>query len=155
MLSDAMHEYGGRLDGPMVEVLAFGCLTPSHATSFKAFYKQVHGDFRLSAILKGDQSWPTKPEDRDILYFLTQSFRAHLLKELPHEHKKISRSQNDLVYRSKALLKELAYLNLEMAQMVVADAQEGASLPNWYVVEVIRDLPRLVPQAEAATNGKA
>jgi len=153
MLSDAMYEYGARLDEQLVEVLAYGCLSPAHATQFKAFYKQVNGDYRLSAILKGEQTWPTKPEDRDILYFLSQSFRTHLIKELPKEHKKISRSQNELVYRSKALLKELAYLNLELAQIVVADAEEGDdSLPNWFIVEVIRDLPRLVRQDNG--NGK-
>jgi hypothetical protein len=153
MLSDAMYEYGARLTEQIVEVLAYGCLSPAHATQFRAFYKQVHGDYRLSAILKGEQTWPARAEDRDILYFLSQSFRAHLIKELPKEHKKVSRSQNELVYRSKALLKELAHLNLEMAQMVVADSEDSDNLPNWFIVEIIRDLPRLVKQ-EVNGNGK-
>jgi hypothetical protein len=143
MLSDAMYEYGGMLNEQTIEVLAYGCLTPAHATQFKAFYRQVHGDHSLSAILSGDQGWPEAPEERDILYFLAQSFRAHLIKELPQEHKKVSRSQNELVYRAKALLKQLTRVNLELAQMVVADQDDGATLPNWFVVEVIRDLPRL------------
>jgi hypothetical protein len=152
MLSDAMYEFGPALNAEVVGVLAFGCLTPSHATQFKAFFKQIHGDFRLEAILKGDMGWPSAPDDRDILYFLSQAFRAHLLKELPQEHKKISRSQNELVYRAKALLKQLAVINLEMAQLVIADTESGDSLPNWFVVEIIRDLPRLVKGGE---SGKA
>ena len=42
-----------------------------------------------------------------------------------------------------ALLKELASISLEMAQMVVSDG-EGESLPNWLLIEIVRDLPRLV-----------
>jgi len=48
-----------------------------------------------------------------------------------------------LAHRGKALLKELASISLEMAQMVVSEG-ESESLPNWLLVEVVRDLPRLV-----------
>ena len=41
MLSDALHAFGSELTDEMIEVLAFGCLTPSHAGQFKAFIKQV------------------------------------------------------------------------------------------------------------------
>jgi hypothetical protein len=154
MLSDAMIEYGSSLTEQAVDVLAYGCLTPSHAGQFKAFYKQVHGDFRLSAILKGDQRWPDKPQDRDILYFLSQALRAHLIKELPRDHKKISRSQNELLFRAKALIKQLATINMEMAQMVVAeDEDQGETLPDWFMVEIVRDLPRLMQRVEEG-NGK-
>ncbi len=146
MLSDAMYEYGDNLNEARLEVLAYGCLSPAHATQFRAFYKQVHGDYRLSAILKGEMSWPAAPEDRDILYFLAQSFRAHLAKELPAQNGKLRGSQAELVYRSKALLKQLAHINLEMAQMVVADQMSTDELPNWFIVEIVRDLPRLVRQ---------
>jgi hypothetical protein len=33
-----------------------------------------------------------------------------------------------------------------MAQMVVATPEEGEGLPEWFMVEVVRDLPRLVEQ---------
>jgi len=154
MLSDAMNEYGDSLDENTVEVLAFGCLSPAHAAQFKAFYKQVNGDFSLEAILKGDQRWPDKPEDRDILYFLSQALRAHLIKELPANHKKISRSQNELLFRAKALIGKLANINLEMAQMVVAEEEDQEeTLPAWFLVEVVRDLPRLAQRKENS-NGK-
>lgn len=47
------------------------------------------------------------------------------------------------VYRAKAMLKELSVINFEIAQMTVA-SDESAALPDWFMVEVIRDLPRLV-----------
>jgi hypothetical protein len=143
MLSDALYEYGDRLNDATLEVLAFGCLTPHHANQFKAFVKQVHGKYRLSTILKGEARWPSDIQDRDVLYFLTQSFRAHLLKELPETKEAVTGAQRDLANRSKTLIRELTYISLELAQMVVAE-QEGETMPGWFMVELVRDLPRLV-----------
>ena len=143
MLSDGLHEAGSRLTDEHLEVLCFGCLSPQHATQFKAFVKQVRSKYRLDAIIKGDSDWPRKPEERDILYFLSQSFRARLLKELPAEKAKLGDDQAELAYRAKLLIKSLSQISLEMAQMVVAE-QEGQSLPGWLMVEIVRDLPRLV-----------
>ena len=47
------------------------------------------------------------------------------------------------VYRAKEMIKELSSINFEIAQMVVASDDKNA-LPDWFMVEVIRDLPRLV-----------
>jgi MoxR-like ATPase len=143
MLSDAMHEYGDALDEQTLEVLAFGCVSAEHAGQFKAFAKQVRSRYRLKAILDGETGWPAEPRDRDILYFLAQSFRAHLVKELPVDRSTLSAAHKELAHRGKALLKELAAISLEMAQMVASDG-EGESLPNWLMVEIVRDLPRLV-----------
>ena len=41
------------------------------------------------------------------------------------------------------MIKELSTINFEIAQMVVASDDES-SLPDWFMIEVIRDLPRLV-----------
>jgi hypothetical protein len=144
MLSDAMTAYGDALDDLRVEALAYGCLTPHHATQFKAFVKQLHSRYDLAAILKGDMSWPEKPEDRDVLYLLAQSFRAQLIKDLPAEKPDGSSAARELAHRAKGLLKELAAINLEVAQMAVANLDDQASLPSWFLVEVVRDLPRLV-----------
>jgi hypothetical protein len=146
MLSDALHGFGELLTDDTVEMLGFGCLSPQHATQFKAFVRQTRTTFTLSAILKGEVSWPARPEDRDVLYFLVQSFRAHLIRELPAD--KVARSPRgrELAHRSKALIKSLASISLEMAQMVVATPEEGEGLPEWFMVEVVRDLPRLVEQ---------
>jgi hypothetical protein len=34
--------------------------------------------------------------------------------------------------------------------MVVAQGEDGSSLPGWFVVEVIRDLPRLAEKRNGA-----
>jgi len=143
MLSDALHEYGERLNDSTLEVLAFGCVSAEHAGQFKAFVKQVRSRYKLKSILEGETGWPAEPQDRDVLYFLAQSFRAHLVKELPVDRTTLGATHKELAHRGKALLRDLASISLEMAQMVVSDT-EGESLPNWLLVEIVRDLPRLV-----------
>lgn len=153
MLSDALRAYGDHVPTSTLEAIAYGCLTPQHAAQFKAFGKLAADRHRLDAILKGDARWPHEPEDRDILYFLAQAFRARLLKALPADKGQHSGELQNLVHRSKSLLKDLAQISLEMAQIVVAD-DEGVSLPAWYMVEVVRDLPRLAERPEKATGAK-
>lgn len=143
MLSDALQGFGEDLAPVMMEALAAGCLTPRHAAQFRAFGKLAGDRHRLDAIIKGDARWPHDPADRDLLYFLVQAFRARLLKVLPAEKNLVSAEEQAFVHRSKAMLKEIAQISLEMAQIVVAE--DGAEvLPAWYMVEVVRDLPRLV-----------
>lgn len=154
MLSDVLNEYGDALTDHALEVLAFGSLSPHHAGQFKAFIKQVKSKYALTAILKGDQGWPTRPEDRDILYFLVQSFRAHLVRDLPAQQSSASGKHRDLSFRAKALLKELASISLEMAQMVVAKQDDEESLPAWFMIEIVRDLPRIVEKKERNATKK-
>ncbi len=144
MLSDALHEMGEDISNEMLEILSFGCLSPHHAGQFKGFIKQIRNHYALSSILKGQTRWPEQPEDRDVLYFLAQSFRAHLIKELPPEKAEQSGSVKDLAYRSKALIKQLASISLEIAQMVVQKDDQDDGLPDWFMVEIARDLPRIV-----------
>ena len=126
-----------------MKVLAYGCLSASHAGMFLAYTKMLHNKDLLSAIIKGDGRWPSAPEDRDILYFLAQSFRAKLLMELPASKEMLSADQQRLTHRAKAMIKELSQINYEMAQMVVS-ADENKVLPDWFMVEIVRDLPRLI-----------
>jgi hypothetical protein len=144
ILSDALHAYGEHITDEQLEVLAYGCLSPQHAGQFKAFIKQLRSKYRLAAVLKGEIGWPGAPEDRDVLYFLTQSFRAQLIKELPEQQAAVNGHHRQIAHRAKALLKELAAISLEMAQMVVAKGDEGDALPGWLMVEIVRDLPRLI-----------
>lgn len=150
MLSDALHEYGDGVDERWLEVLAAGCLSPHHAVQFRAFIKQLRGKYHLAAILSGEMGWPRRPEERDVLYFLAQSFRAQLLKELSADGSTLTASQRELAHRGKALLKDLAAISLELAQIVVAKQGEGDALPSWFLVEVVRDLPRLVAKNDGA-----
>ena len=41
------------------------------------------------------------------------------------------------------MMKELASINFELAQLVVSD-DNGKALPEWFMVEIVRDLPRLI-----------
>lgn len=143
MLSDALKEYDSCPDEPTLKILAYGMLSSQHAGMFVAYIKQMKNRYMLSDIIKGDARWPSKAEERDVLYFLAQSFRALLLHNLPRSRQKLNRENQYLVHRAKTLMKELARINQEIAQMVVASDQ-GETLPDWFLVEIIRDLPRLV-----------
>jgi hypothetical protein len=142
MLSDALHSFGDAITDDELEVMASGCLSPTHATQFRAFVKQIKNRYALDAIIDGQQKWPYRPEDRDVLYFLAQSLRARLIKELPPVKRTLTDSAQALAFRSTNLIRDLATLSLEIAQMVVA-AEDGESLPDWFMAEVVRDLPRL------------
>jgi len=143
MLSDALHSFGSGVRDEMVEALAYGLLSPAHAAHFKGYLKQVHQKHALHAILKGDAGWPADPSDRDVLYFLAQSFRAHLRKELPQDEAAVRPQQQALALRAKDMLRDLARISVEIAQSVMGEDEQGQRLPSWFLVEVARDLPRL------------
>jgi hypothetical protein len=148
MLSDSLHEYSRSLDDNILAVLAHGCLSPEHAGQFKTFVRHLNSTHRIESILKGDATWPHETKDRDILYFLAQSFRAHVVKSLPSDRETLTSPQKEFAHRSKALLKDLATISMEMAQMVVAAHENQENLPNWLLIEIVRDLPRLVAKKE-------
>lgn len=144
-LSEALKEYGAgekEVSEDVLRVLTYGCISAKHAGMFVAFTKQLGNRNMIAAIIKGDERWPSKPEDRDVLYFLAQSFRGHLLHELPKNKQKMNKQAQFLTHRAKALIKQLSAINFEMAQMVIS-ADENERLPDWFMVEVVRDLPRL------------
>jgi len=151
MLSDALLEYGDRIDEATLEMLAFGCLSPEHAVNFRAFHKQLRNKYALSDILRGERGWPHDPAERDVLYFLAQSLRALLLKDLPERREDLSSNAQHLAFTAKALLRDLAEINLEIAQMVVS-GERDRELPNWFLIEVVRDLPRIVHKRDAAAT---
>ena len=155
MLSDALKEFGAgekEISIETIRMLAYGSITASHVGMFAAFVKQLDNKYLLEDIIKGDARWPEKPEDRDVLYFLAQSFRARLLHDLPQKKAEIDKKNQYFAHRAKSLLKELAQLNYELAQMVVS-ADDGKVLPEWFMIEIVRDLPRLVAQ-EKKKDGK-
>ncbi|MCI8694684.1 MAG: AAA domain-containing protein [Lachnospiraceae bacterium] len=142
MLSDAIHSYGPDIDEEALRILAAGCLSARHATQFLAYIRQIRSQYALDKILSGEQPWPDKPEERDVLYFLAQSLRARLVKELPGERGRLGADSRTLVLQAKDRITELANLSLEIARMAVTP-EDGKELPDWFVVELFRDLPRL------------
>jgi MoxR-like ATPase len=154
MLSDALHSYGHRLTDGLLEALAYGTLSPHHAGQFKAFVRVVRNRYAVDRILKGDDRWPDAPTDRDILHFLAQSFRARLIKELPPRREDLSATQRELVFAALARLKELAQISLEIAQLVVGEAEDGSGLPNWLRVDIVRVLPQLAARKKEPAGAR-
>ncbi len=149
MLSDILKEYraGERpVDEGVIRMLAYGCVSASHAGMFVAYTKQLGNKHLLNDIIKGTEKFPSKPQERDVLYFLAQSFRAKLIHELPENKQKMNQEAQYLSHRAKALIKELSVINYEIAQMVVS-AEDDVTLPDWFMVEIVRDLPRLAKLA--------
>ena len=146
MLSRALNSYGNSATLEDIKTIATGLLTPSHAQQFVAFVKLRERAHDLSAILKGDASWPEKPEERDILYFMTQQLRDRLIKELPEDESKVRKETRELANCCKELIVSLARISTELAQLVVTETESGATLPAWYTIELARALPRLAMQ---------
>lgn len=145
MLSDVLTSYGDDVADETLAMLAFGTLTANHASAFRAYVKTVRHAYDLNAVIKGEAPWPRRPEERDLLYFLAEAFRARLVKELPADKRGASSRGRDLGFRAKTLLVELAEISLECAQLVIASDANGApALPTWFLVEVGRDVPRLM-----------
>ena len=63
--------------------------------------------------------------------------------ELPEDKRKMDKNAQFLTHRAKALIKDLSHINLELAQMIVS-SDDGKVLPEWFMVEIVRDLPRLI-----------
>lgn len=145
ILSDALLAYGAEINSEEVLMLAEGCLSAQHARSFGAFIRQLDGKLRVDLILKGEQPLPRAAEDRDVLYFIVQSIRGQLTKELPPERDDIKPPHRTLIMQAKRVLKELCEINAEMATLLVAEerGETARNLPSWFLVEVARDLPRL------------
>jgi hypothetical protein len=157
ILSDLLHSYGAADGSPisddLLRVLTLGTVSPSHAGQFRGYVRQLRHAWSLDALLKGTMRWPSEPAERDVCYFLAQGLRARLAKDLPPRREDASSGAVRLAHRSKALLTELAEISLEVAQTVVGGAADGggdARLPSWFMVEVVRDLPRLAAARDGA-----
>lgn len=145
MLSDALHSFGPTLDEETLKVIAYGALTPAHAVSFCGYAKIVRHAYGIDSIIKGDASWPHRIEDRDLLYYLADSFRGRLVKDLGSGKDHVSPALRQTAHRAKALLVQLAEISVEVAQTVIRDDEDGQPvLPAWFLVEAARDMPRLV-----------
>jgi hypothetical protein len=145
MLSDALHSYGDQITEPTLRAIATGTLTPRHASSFCAYVKTLRHRYGLEAIIRGEVGWPRAATDRDLLYFFAEAFRARLVKQLPADREHASKSVREFALRAKGMLVELTEISLECAQLVIASDEQGKPvLPAWFLVEVTRDLPRLV-----------
>ena len=146
MLSDALwrYEVGKKtVSQETLKVLTYACIGDRHGGMFLAYVKLLLNQHQLDDIFSKKAWWPSDPKDRDILYFLAQSFRARMIKDIPRTKQEVKPEMLTFIYRSKEMLRQLAHINFEIAQMTIS-AEEGKTLPDWFLVEIARDLPRLV-----------
>jgi MoxR-like ATPase len=146
MLSDALKAYAAdpeALTPALIKVLAYGTITHSHATGFAALAKIDDHRFVLNRILKGETGWPTEPERGDELYFLAHALRSQLIKELPESPQHLSSNGQSLRHTATRLILELADLNEELAKTILVADEAGRDLPDWFLLELATQLPRL------------
>ena len=147
MLSDALYEYRvleKELPAAVLKSIVYACVSPFHAGMFLAYTKNLKNKRMLDDIIAQKSKWPSRPEERDILYFLAQSFRAKLAAVLPKNKQDITNDMIAFIYRAKGMIKELSVINFELAQMTVVSDEKESALPDWFMVEIVKDLPRLV-----------
>ena len=144
ILSDCMKSYGEGLDVNKTWLLAQGVLSPSHAAQFKTFMQMRREKFNVEELLRGEKTWPRPQEgDTSFLYMLVQMVRAQLLRRLPQDAAQRAQ-EGELVHNAKRLIKDLAEINLELAQVLIGDDEtSNKRLPDWFMLEIVRDLPRL------------
>ncbi|HYG75612.1 MAG TPA: MoxR family ATPase [Planctomycetota bacterium] len=149
ILSDCLKSYAAAQDIQKVWLLAQGVLSPSHAAQFKTFVQMRREKFNVEELLRGEKTWPRPQEgDNALLYTVVQMVKAQLLRRIPPDAASRSR-EAELVHHAKRLIKELAEINLELAQVLIADDDvSGKKLPDWFMLEIVRDLPRLAAQKE-------
>jgi hypothetical protein len=148
-VSDALHAFGDDIASDHLDAVLFGSLTRDHAVGFKAFLKQIRNRFSVHRILKGEEPWPAAAEDRDLTYFLTHSLRDLLVKELPVNESQLGRDSRELAQSAKSALKSLARIDGELAQLVLTENDAGDRVPDWFVLEIAKELPRLLQQKAA------
>jgi len=149
ILSDCLKSYAAAQDIQKIWLLAQGVLSPSHAAQFKTFVQMRREKFNVEELLRGEKTWPRAQEgDNAMLYTVVQMVKAQLLRRVPPDTASRSR-EAELVHHAKRLIKELAEINLELAQVLIADDDvSGKKLPDWFMLEIVRDLPRLAAQKE-------
>jgi MoxR-like ATPase len=144
-LSKALKSWGDDIEQENIEQLAAGVLSPNHAQSFAVWVKNRDDRYLINHLIKGERSWPDKPEERDLLHYLSLAFRDQLLKELPARPNSLSTTQEKLRTQAIKLLRELADISAENAQLVVVADEDGSELPDWFMLEIGSALPRIMP----------
>lgn len=153
-VSDVLKSFSAKNDveikDNLLDALLYGTISQDHAKGFKAYIKQIKNKYNVSRILKGDEKWPEGENDGDLLYFLVNSFRDLLHKELPSNASKLSKEAKELVLNSKNALKELSRINNEYAQIVISENENQERLPSWFLIELSKELPRLMVSQKSA-----
>jgi hypothetical protein len=138
-----MKSYGDKINSKTVGILGASVLTPSHAQSFAVFMDHQDQKYLLNKIIKGDAKWPRKPDQRDSLHYLAMAFRDQLIKQVPQERSQMGKKETDFVYRATEMIRDLADISGELAQILILPNEDGEGIPAWYLTEIAVALPRL------------
>ena len=149
LLSDSLHTMAQRpskgktLAKTKIEALAYGCLSLDHAATFN---REVVSRFieqqTIFTIMNGEAKWPK--ENKELLKFLAQAFRGHLIDEMPEFQLSMTGKQVQLLNLSKDLLKDLFETDANMAQIVLVKQNRFQKvLPEWLVDELAEEFPQL------------
>lgn len=149
LLSTAMKSWGDDLTPEDARVLAEGVLSPNHASTFAVWFRHADERYLINHLFKGERSWPDAPEERDLLHYLVLAFRDQLLKELPSRVAGLTANQEQVRSRAMVLLRELADIAPELAQLVIVADEDGQELPDWFMLEIGASLPRIVATRSA------
>jgi len=57
---------------------------------------------------------------------------------------KITKETKDLLHSAKDALKSLARIDGELAQIIITEDENGNRIPNWFLIEITKELPRLL-----------
>jgi hypothetical protein len=139
MLSDALYGFGDLLSPDDVQVIANACLSAPHAGQFVAYVKQRLSAYRPEALLSGAQPLPL--HDKDLMYFITMSIRAHLLENLPRERRKLTSAERELVTQAQSLVRTLTPYDGELVQLLLGQADPDTALPAWFVADLTTVIP--------------
>jgi hypothetical protein len=71
------------------------------------------------------------------------------VKELPVNEGQLGRDSRELAQSAKSALKSLARIDGELAQLVLTENDAGDRVPDWFVLEIAKELPRLLQQKAA------
>ena len=153
-VSDGIYELENNFKENLFDALIYGSLTDTHATSFKAFIKQLKNKFNIPKLIKGELKWPTDPKDRDVLLFLVNSFKEFLMKELPENEEKLTSDKKKMIIDDKNSLKELTRIDNEFAQHILAPDEDNNHLPVWFLGEITKELPKLMARLEKKDEKK-
>jgi archaellum biogenesis ATPase FlaH len=132
----------------LFDAAVYGTLSLDHANQFRVFVKRQDRRHYVHQMLKGKASWPSDPDDQDWLVFLVDSFRDVLITELPQQIADMSSEVRRMSYIAKGLISELASRNEELARLLLTQSESSATLPNWFLAQVVRDLPNLAIKRE-------
>jgi hypothetical protein len=143
-VSEGLKSLGDNPNPILMDALLYGSLTDNHVTQFKAFIKQVNYKFAVPKLIDGDEPWPSDPKDRDVLLFLVQSAKDYLIKELPRNVDEMTAAKKKMVINLKNSLKKLSHIDNEYAQHIITPNENGDRLPNWFLTEITKELPKLM-----------